>query len=183
MIQTIDEVRRIAADWGYNLAPADMVQNENNAQLLVDYCLSQFGVITAGGLTQAYNALRAKLDLVSQPKKPTQVEIAAKLEAKMRRDFANSVAPQRLEGVQKRNQQKAEAEKKAANEKEFKNLVSQIESEINNYTVGHPSGVLDYSRTESGRATLRDVRDGYDRRTIEGARVALSAVRAAKNKL
>jgi hypothetical protein len=31
MIQTVDEVRRIAADWGNNLAPADMVQNVKNA--------------------------------------------------------------------------------------------------------------------------------------------------------
>ena len=183
MIQTIDEVRRIAADWGYNLAPADMVQNENNAQLLVDYCLSQFGVITAGGLTQAYNALRAKLDLVSQPKKPTQVEIAAKLEAKMRRDFAESIKPQSVTGRQNFNDQKAAKEKTEALAKEFSSINSQIEYEISGYTAGHPSGVTDYSRTESGRAALRGVRDGYDRRSIEGASAALSAVRATKNEL
>jgi hypothetical protein len=182
MIQTIDEVRRIAADWGYNLAPADMVQNEKNAQLLVDYCLAQFGVITAGGLTHAYNALRAKLDLVPQPKK-SQVEIAAKLEAKMRRDFAESIKPQSVKGRQNFNDQKAAKEKTEALGKEFKSINSQIEYEISGYTAGHPSGVTDYSRTESGRATLRGVRDGYDRRFIEGARAALSAVRAAKNEL
>ena len=183
MNQTIEEVRRIADDWGRNLAPTDLVQNGENAQLMADYCLTQFGVVTASGLSKAYNALRAKLELVPQPKEPTQVEIAAKLEAKMRKDYADSIASKSIEGVQKRDQQKAEADNKAANEKEFKQLNSLIEFEISNYTVGHASGVTDYSRTESGRATLRSVRDRHDRSTIANAKAALSAVRLAKSKL
>jgi hypothetical protein len=179
-MQTVEEVRRIADDWGRNIAPKDMVQNEKNGGLLTNYCLNQFGVITAGGLTLAYNALRSRLDLT---KEPTKSELAAKLEAKMRKDYADSIAPQTTLGRQKTNQTKAEADKQAANEKECKTILSQIEFEINNYTKGHHSGATDYSATESGRNALRGVRDLHDRRTIQGAKLALSAVRAAKSKM
>jgi len=101
----------------------------------------------------------------------------------MRKDYADSIAPQTTLGRQEVNQAKADADRKIANEKEYKTLLSQIEFEISNYTVGHASGVLDYSRTESGRAMLRGVRDGYDRRTIENARAVLSAIRTAKSKM
>jgi hypothetical protein len=179
-MQTVDEVRRIADDWGRNIAPKDMIQNEKNAGLLTSYCLNQSGAVTAGGLTQAYNALRAHLDLF---KEPTKAEIAAKLEAKMRKDYADSIAPQTTLGRQKDNQTKADADKKDALAKELKSVLSQIESEINGYTKGHASGVTDYSGTESGRSTLRSVRDQHDRRGINGAKIALDAVRAAKFKL
>jgi hypothetical protein len=101
-------------------------------------------VITAGGLTHAYNALRAKLDLVPQPKELTQVEIAAKLEAKMRRDFANSIAPQRLE-VQKRNQQKPDAEKKATIKKNSQPSCPKSNTKLTITRAAAPAGVLDFS--------------------------------------
>jgi hypothetical protein len=174
-------VLAVADDWLRNYAPTDMVQNEKNAGILVLYCLDHFGVVTTSGLTQAYNARRTTLDLVSPSK--AKSELAAKLEAKMRKDFADSVAPNSTLGRQKANQEKADAEKKAASEKELKAILSQIESEIENYTKGHVSGATDYSATESGRNSLRRVRDSQDRRTIQGAKLALSAVRAEKMKM
>jgi hypothetical protein len=182
--QSNDELIRVMDEWVRLYCPLNVVKNSPNITKIGDHCIAKHGVVSIGGLTEAAHELgAAHLDLIPEPKEPTEAEKAAKLEAKMRKDYANSIAPQSTLGRQKANQAKAEAEKKAANQKEFANVVSQIECEINNYSVGHASGVLDYSRTESGRATLRGVRDGYDRRSIEGARAALSAVRTAKNKL
>jgi hypothetical protein len=188
-LQTSDELIRIADEWFRNFCPSNLVKDgpsgAKNAELILSRCLQKYGILTISGMTESARELgpEGKLALIPAPKEPTQVEIAAKLEAKMRKDYADSIAPQSLEATQKRNQQKADVEKKAANEKEYKTLVSQIEFEISNYSVGHPSGSLDYSRTDSGRDSLRKVRDEHDRRTIEGARRALSAVRLAKSKL
>lgn len=183
-LQSNDEIIRVFDDWTRNFCPPNVVKNAKNAQLIAEHCFKKHGIVTISGLTEAAHELgAAHLDLIPEPKKPTQAEIAAKSEAKMRKDYADSIPSQSTLGRQKLNQEKADADKKKANDKEYKTLLSQIEFEISNFTVGHASGVLDYSRTESGRDSLRAVRDKYDRRTIENARLALSAIRAAKNKL
>jgi hypothetical protein len=188
-LQTNDELLRVADEWFRNFFPSNLVKDgpsgTKNAELILGRCLQKYGILTISGMTESAHELgpERKLALIPEPKQPTQVDIAAKLEAKMRKDYADSIAPQTLEGTQKRNQQKADADKKAANEKEYKTLVSQIEFEISNHTIGHPSGATDYSRTESERDSLRQVRDEHDRRTIEGVRRALFAVRSAKSKL
>jgi hypothetical protein len=162
MIQTIDEVRRMADDWGRNFAPADMLQNEKNAQLLVDYCLAQFGVVTVGGLTHAYNALRAKLDLVPAPPAPkvkTADELAAEENMGMHRDYLRSVAPQEsFEAKVARDKQKrlaAEAVKAQTDAK------GELAVAIAGYQCYRLNGAgIDYTATEIMQTELRGVRFG-----------------------
>lgn len=183
-IQTNDELIRVADEWFRNFRPSNLVidgpSGTKNAELIMGHCFKRHGIVTISGLTEAVRELGSQLEFV---KEPTATEIAAKQEARMRKDYADSIAPQSTLGRQKLNQGKADAEKKIANDKEYRTLLAQIEFEISNYTVGHPSGGTDYSRTDSGRSTLRQVLESHDRRTIAGAKLALSAVRAAKNKL
>jgi hypothetical protein len=180
MLQSNEEILRIADEYSRGFAPSDLIRSEKNAEAMLRYALEKYGLVSISYLIEAEQTLGAQLDRV---KEPTATEKAAKLEAKMRKDYADSIAPQSTLGQQKTNQEKADASKKTANEKEFKQLNSLIEFEISNYSVGHPSGCLDYSRTESGRDQLRQVCNSHDRRTITGAKLALSAIRAAKSKM
>jgi hypothetical protein len=173
MNQTVDEVRRTADDWGRNFAPADLVQNEKNAKLLADYCLVQFGAVTAGGLTQAYNALRAKLDLVPAspaPKVKTTDELAAEEIARQQRDYMDSIRPQEsFEAKVARDKQKrlaAEATKAQADAK------GQLELAIAGYQAYRINGSgIDYVTTEMVQKDLRTVKYGSDAiRTLAAVR-------------
>jgi hypothetical protein len=164
MIQTIDEVRRTADDWGRNLAPADMVQNTRNAQLLVDYCLTQFGTVTAGGLTKAYNALRATLDLVPAPPAPkakTANELAAEEIAKQHRDYMDSIRPQEsFEAKVARDKQKRLAAEATKAQEDAK---GQLAVAISGYQCYRVNGAgIDYAATETVQRELRTVKFGND---------------------
>jgi hypothetical protein len=183
MLQSNDEILRIADEYSRGFAPTDLIHSETNAEAMLRYALEKYGLVSISYLIEAEQTLGVQLERKPQPKQPTEAEKAAKLEAKMRKDYADSIAPQTTLGQQKTNQDRADENKKIANEKEFKQLNSLIEFEISNYTVGHASGVTDYARTEYGRESLRKVRDSHDRSTILNAKAALSAVRAAKAKM
>jgi hypothetical protein len=164
MIQTIDEVRRIADDWGRNLAPADIVQNGKNAQMLVDYCLAQFGVVTAGGLTKAYNALRDKLDLVPAPPAPkvkTAEELAQEEILRQNRDYLDSLKPQPDFSAKMREVQRKKDEEKAT--KAQADAKGQLAVAISGYQCYRSNGGgIDYTATEMVQKELRGVRVGND---------------------
>jgi hypothetical protein len=191
-LQTSNELIRVADEWFRNFCPSNLVKDgpsgTKNAELILGRCLQKYGILTISGMTESAHELgpEGKLTLIPEPKEPTQAEIAAKLEAKMRRDYLDSLKPQHTLEQQKLSQERLDSNKKAANEKELKTLLSQIEREISEHVVGHASGHQDYSRTESERETLlnaaqlRNVRDVRSIRSIENARRALSAVRTKK---
>jgi len=181
-MQSNEEVLRLFNDFEHGgFASPDLIFNEKNAGLLAEEITKMnSGFVSISNLMAADKALGSKLD---RRPEPTAEDIATKLEKKMRKDYLDSIAPQSTLGQEKTNQQKADENKKIANEKEYKTLISQIEHEISHYIVGHASGVTDYARTESGRKTLRGIRDSHDRSTIVGAKQALAAIRAVKSKL
>jgi hypothetical protein len=183
-IQSTEEVIRIFDEWGRHHAPSSFIQNEKNAKLLLDHVLKTYGLVSITYLTEAANALGSQLDLIPELT-PAQIEanLAAKSEARMRRDLADSKKPQHTLEQVNLSQQRLDANKKTANEKEYKTVLAQIDREISEVVIGHASGHQDYSRTDSAKQTLREVRDQHNRSTINGARTALTAVRAAKSKL
>jgi hypothetical protein len=178
------EVTQVWSEWWANYAPKDLVRNASN-QAAIKASLDKFfhGLVSIPNLNAASANLLPTLDLIPQPKQPTAAESSSKAEARMRKDFSDSMSSNTVQGVQQRNQQNADADKKKANDKEFSQINSLIEFEISNYTVGHSSGVTDYSRTESGRDSLRKVRDSHNRDSVASAKACLSAVRLAKAKM
>jgi hypothetical protein len=96
-MQHHEEVRRTVADWAAHFAPEDLLHTQRNAELLTDYCINILGVVTAGSLSQAYNALRDKLDLVPPPpavKPKTAEQLAQEEILRQHADYMRSIAPQ-----------------------------------------------------------------------------------------
>jgi hypothetical protein len=170
----------LAADW----------RNADNIELWVENHAR--GSWTVENVMAAVDALHEQKLVVwlrspAPPVVKTPLEIAReqgmKDEAKMRKDYLESIRPTQTLEITRVAQARLDEAKAESLAKELKTLVSQIEYEISNYNVGHPSGSVDYSRTESGRDKLRAVRDQHRRTTIAEAKVALSAVRSEKSKL
>jgi hypothetical protein len=159
MSQTNEEVLRIVDDWGRNLCPADMVQNERNGKLLLDYCWTQFGVVTAGGLTHAYNAVRDKLELVPAPPAPkvkTAEELAQEEILRQNRDYLDSIKPQPDFSAKMREVQRKKDEEKAT--KAQADAKGQLAVAISGYQCYRISGSgVDYTGTELMQKELSTV--------------------------
>jgi hypothetical protein len=185
--QSLEETLRLFDEYqrgGY--APPDLIMDGDNGKAMFEFVIAKWGIVSITYLREAEKLLGPKLKRKPQPSRAqTESRLAEKLEAKMQRDYLDSLKPQRVVEVANLNSEKADAKKKEALVKELKSIESQIESEISRYVVTHPYAVNapDYSRTEGGRDTLRKVRDTFDRRHIEGAKAALDAVRIEKSKL
>src|ERR1700722_15088094 len=185
IVQTQDEVLRLFDEYqrgGY--APSDLILDGDNGKTMFDFVIAKWGVISITYLREAEQLLGGKL---KRTKAPTQAEIeaerVAKGNARMRKDYLDSRRPQQTLEQQKTAQARLDSNKKAAAEKELKSINSQIEREISEHSANHPSMGIDYAKTESERDTLRRVRDEHNRTTIEGAKRALSAVKAKRASL
>jgi hypothetical protein len=165
-VQTIEEVKRIAADWAANQKPADLMPTEKNAVMLVNYCIDNFGVVIASNLTKAYNALRDKLDLVP-PAAPavaaipkTADELAQEEIARQHRDYMDSIKPQpsfdERVAADKAKRQKADAKKE---QEDAKGMLAVV---IAGYQCYRGPNQIDYSTTEMVQKELRGVRAGGD---------------------
>ena len=163
-MQSQEEILRLFDEYGRGFAPSFLF-TEHNASAMFNYVLEKYGLFSISYLIEAEKTLGVQLQ---RKKEPTKAEIAAKLEAKMHRDWLASIAPQNTLVQEKMGQDRLDAGKRAMNEKELKNINSQIENEVGNFSVGHASGHQDYSRTDSGKEILRSVRDKYPRNTLAG---------------
>ena len=161
-MQQHEEVRRTVADWAEHFAPEDLLHTQRNAELLTDYCINILGVVTAGSLSQAYNALRDKLDLVPPPpavKPKTAEQLAQEEILRQHADYMRSIAPQEsFEAKVARDKQKrqaAEAKKKRADAK------GQLEVAISGYQCYRTNGSgVDYTATQMVQHQLRSIRFG-----------------------
>jgi hypothetical protein len=157
---------------------------------------------TADNIVSTVWSLRGTIlwdkDPVEQTASQKEIERAKKLEAKMRKDYLDSIKDRSIEQKEKNNAADAQDAAKIAEEKETKTLRSQIFRKIDSYFVGHHSGLgRDYSRTESGQDKLRHVlasvvggraSDGLDKllarvTNVQVAKTALAAVDDASYKL
>jgi hypothetical protein len=183
-MQTHDEIFRVITDWKTFHAPKNLIDNENTMTLLADFIAKNHsGSVSFTSLNAAVAALGSKVVTPELTEKEKAAAFATKMEAKMRKDYLDSLKVKSVVETQKNNAQDAAEAKKAADAKELANLKSEIAREIDGHIVGHPSGGVNYTRTNSERDTLRGVLAQHKCDTIEGAKHALSAVVGAKNKL
>ncbi len=152
VVQSKEEVLRIAADWANNNCPADLEQSGKNAAALVNYCIEQFGVVIASTLTLAYNALKAagKLELKPEPpapKVPTADELAQQEVLRQNRDYLDSLKPQPDFSAKLREVQ---AKKEAENAKKVQeDAKGQLAVAISGYQCYRINGAgIDYTATE-----------------------------------
>jgi 6-phosphofructokinase len=176
--QSNEEVLRIWSNWSARVPR--LINNEQTADLIADFVAKHYnGLVTQFSLDAAVEALA---DQVLKPE-PTQIDIAKKMEAKMRADYAASRQPQTVVGVEERNAQLAAQATKDAQAKELRELNAQIDREISSHVKGHQSGHQDYAGTASEQDSLKLVASIHNRTNIAGAKLALNAVRVAKRKL
>jgi hypothetical protein len=186
-MQTHDEVLRVFDEYQRGYATPDLILDGDNGRVMYEFVAARWGVVSITYLIEAEKMLGDKLARKPQPKVPTQAEIQAAADAKseerMRKDYLQSLKPQHTLEQEKLSRDKLAENKRLAAAKELKDVNASIDSEINSYFVGNPNRGIDYSRTESGQQTMKAARDQHDRRTIDGARNALQAVREVKSRL
>jgi hypothetical protein len=183
-MQSREEMSRIWTDWKSLYAPKNFIDDDNSQVLLADFVVTHYGGVPSFTALNAAVVALASQVLTPEPT-PAQIEadLAAKANARQRREYLDSLKPQETLEQQKLSQKRIRQTQKAVNEKELKSINSLIDHEINGYVVGHANGHTDYAKTNYGQADLRVVRDKYPRNTLENAKAALSAVRTAKVKL
>ncbi len=161
VVQSKEEIVRVAKDWAENSCPADLVKSDKNAEALMNYCFEQFGLILGSNLTLSYNALKAadKLDLIPEPpaqKLPTADELAQQEALRQNRDYLDSLKPQpdfseRMREVQAKKE--AENAKKAQKDAEAELAVA-----ISGYQCYRVNGGgIDYPGTEMVQKELGTV--------------------------
>src|SRR6266852_1426491 len=96
-VQSNDEALRIFDEWSRLFAPPNLILNEKNGLLLADYVLKTYGICSISYLTEAANALASQLDLVPEPPKKTQEQLAAEFQAReyarIQREAAENAKP------------------------------------------------------------------------------------------
>jgi hypothetical protein len=145
------------------LSPAKLQPLHNNADQIAHYIdrnklngLSVDDWMTAIWALHAEGKLLWKVDPIEKTVAQKAAEGAKKQEARMRKDYLNSIKGKDVQEVQRNNAADAQDAKNIAAEKELKSIKSEIRSRIENYRANHLVGI-DYARTESGQAALRAV--------------------------
>jgi hypothetical protein len=91
--QTLSEVKRIALDWQELYAPANLIRDARTAGLLVEWVLANEQIVSFSGFNHAVEALAAEVLYQDAPKK-SAAQIAAEGNAKMFKDYQDSLKPQ-----------------------------------------------------------------------------------------
>jgi hypothetical protein len=183
------------------LAPAKLQPLHSNADQIAHYIdrnglngLSVDDWMVAISVLHAEGKLLWKIEPVEKTAAQKAAEDAKKQEARMRRDYLNSIKQKDVQEVQRNNASDAQDAKNIAAEKELKSIKSEIRSRIEGYKANHPSVGIDYARTESGQTALRNILAGKVggggsleqlllRVTLVNGKDVLSAVNAAFYKM
>ncbi len=156
-VQSNDEALRIFDEWSRLFAPPNLILNEKNGLLLADYVLKTYGIFSISYLTEAANALASQLDLVPEPPKKTQEQLAAEFQAReyarIQREAAENAKPfDHGKKVQESLDAKEAAKLQATAQ-------SQIDHLIHNYSVNASTpGRIDHGKSDSNRAILRNIK-------------------------
>jgi hypothetical protein len=156
MLQSQEEVLRIADEFLRNFRPSNLVPSAANAEKILSRCLNVKGLVSISYMTESAQELAAagQLELYpepQQPKPPTAEELAAKEIARQHRDYIESIKPQpsfedRVK-AEKAKRQAVEAEKAQENAK------AQLAVEISGYQCYRGPNQIDYPanrRSEKG---------------------------------
>jgi len=155
-VQSNDEALRIFDEWSRLFAPPNLILNEKNGLLLADYVFKTYGIFSISYLTEAANALASQLDLVPEPPKKTQEQLAAEFQAReyarIQREAAENAKPfDHGKKVQESLDAKEAAKLQATAQ-------SQIDYLIHNYSVNAGPGRIDHGKSDSNRAILRNIK-------------------------
>jgi predicted nucleic acid-binding Zn-ribbon protein len=159
----IQQVMKVFAEYERAFKAADLItsgkEGVHNANLLVNYLMEYFGgVITVPNIIAAEKTLGAKLFRV-KPKTVAEIaqEQAEKAEARMRRDYLDSIRQQPSFEERVKSVEKAEQESKGE-EKRQQAAQSQINILIDSYSINLGPGRLDFSRAEYFQDQLRKIK-------------------------
>jgi predicted nucleic acid-binding Zn-ribbon protein len=182
----IQQVMKVFAEYERAFKATDLItsgkEGVHNANLLLNYLMEYFGgVITVPNIIAAEKTLGAKLFRV-KPKTVAEIaqEQAEKAEARMRRDYLDSIRQQPSFEERVKSVEKAEQEAKAE-EKRQQVAQREINRLIDSYTINLGPGRLDHARAEYFQDQLRQIKvkknGKYD------AVLTLKKVREALSKL
>jgi len=185
----VAQANQVSQQLAQRLAPAVLANLQTNADQIALYLKKNNLEWNADNVVTAVWRLHEKalilweVDPIPPPvksKAQAEAEQGAAMDRKQRENhFASTHQKSHVEaGESGRQQHIVEAEAK-----ELKTIKSQIAREIDGHIVGHHSGGINYTRTNSERGSLRSVLAQHKCDTVEAAKRALSAVRIAKNKL
>jgi hypothetical protein len=156
--QSHAEIYRIAKDWEELYAPANLIRDTRTASLLVEWVLANEGIASFSGFNHGVAALGAQVLYpdAPPPKVKSAEQIAAEGNAKMFKDYQDSLKPQPSfdERV------KAETAKRAAEQaaKAQVDAKGQLALAISGYQAYKKNaGGLDYPTTEMVRREVNAV--------------------------
>jgi hypothetical protein len=156
IVQSLDEVLRLVDEWFRVYKPENVVTNKKNATLLVDTCLTKFGLISISYLTETAEAIAGQLDLTPAPVAKTSEQLAADEIARQHRDYMESIKPQPdFHERAKQVQDKAQAEKNAKVQEDAMGQLAVAISGYQCYRIN--AGGIDYSATELVQKELSTV--------------------------
>jgi hypothetical protein len=161
--QSDAEIFRIAKDWEELYAPANLIRDAKTAGLLVAWVIANEGIVSFTGFNHAVDALAS--EVLTKPL--TADELAAIENAKMQRDFMDSIKPQESFDAKVARDKQARLTAEAA--KAQSDAKKQIELVISGYQCYRVNGGrVDYTATETVQRELRTVKVGNDFvRTLE----------------
>src|SRR5208282_2324099 len=157
--QSDAEIFRIAKDWEELYAPANLIRDDKTATLLLEWVIANEGIVSFSGFNHAVAALPQVL--IPEPKAKTSEELAAEENAKMHRDFMESIKPQ--ESFDEKVTRDKQARLTAQAAKAQSDAKGQIELAISGYQCYRTNGGgVDYTSTEMMQRELRTVKVGSD---------------------
>jgi hypothetical protein len=164
--QTQAEVYRVFEDWEALYAPSNLIKTTETASLILNWILNSGRVVSFTSLNAAVEVLGAQV-LTPEPKQLTADELAAAENAKMHRDFMESIKPQ--ESFDEKVARDKQARLTAQAAKAQSDAKGQIELAISGYQCYRTNGAgVDYTATEMMQRELRTVKVGNNFvRTLE----------------
>jgi hypothetical protein len=153
-VQSLDEIRRVYADWEANYKPANIPSSDFNVKLVVDYIQSYFGGITSvSNLCAAVVALDGQLEKIKGPTPEEQMRAYEAKETKRRLQEAADNAKPRQWGKADEANKRATLKAKA-----FEDATAMINTLIKNFSVNGRPGETDYAATEAAQEAFREIR-------------------------
>jgi hypothetical protein len=161
--QSNTEVMRIARDWEELYAPENLIRDARTASLLVEWVLAQEGMVSFSGFNHAVIALGSRVLYpdAPQPKVESADELAAEGNARMDKEYQDSLKPQPSFA----DRVKMETAKRQAEEaaKAQINAKGRLKTLIDSYECYKTNGAgKDFPSTEMVRQELRGLKCGND---------------------
>jgi hypothetical protein len=176
-LQTQEEVLRLFDEWGRNFAPKDFIQTHRNGQMMIDYVMKTYGIVSISYLIATEKALGAQLDRTPPEKVPTLEEKSVEFQ---KREFIRHQKEQseNSEAAFFERAKRAEEAKRLEQEaKEQADAEVQINNEVLRYECYRGPNQIDHGKSDSLRKDLLKIE--VRRNGKRDAKLTLEAVHKA----